>query len=172
MTLQDIGRIGEFLAAIATLATLVYLAAQILQNTASVKSAAAQSVLEALNQAVQPAASSPQQARVVFLGQTDHDQLSDDERMQFSFYLLGWFRILELAHHNYLQGHLDSALWEGHSRHLGALLQAPSIRRWWKIRSPVFSEAFREFVDGLDGGISAPTTSELLEAIRRDYPAA
>ena len=83
MTLQDIGNIGEFVAAVATLATLIYLAVQIRQNTDSVKAAAAQSVLEAPNQALQSAASSQQQARVVVLGQTDYEKLSDDERMQF-----------------------------------------------------------------------------------------
>ena len=43
MTLQDLGSVGEFVAAIATLATLIYLATQIRQNSESVKAAAAQS---------------------------------------------------------------------------------------------------------------------------------
>jgi hypothetical protein len=37
MTIQDLGSIGELVAAIATVATLVYLALQIRQNTESVK---------------------------------------------------------------------------------------------------------------------------------------
>ena len=49
MTLQDFGSIGSFVAAVATLATLIYLAIQIRQNSEAVKSAAAQSVLDATN---------------------------------------------------------------------------------------------------------------------------
>ena len=45
MTLEDLGNVGEFTAAIATLVTLVYLALQIRQNTRSVRSAAYQSAV-------------------------------------------------------------------------------------------------------------------------------
>ena len=38
MTLEDLGSVGEFIAAIATLATLLYLVAQIRQNTRALKS--------------------------------------------------------------------------------------------------------------------------------------
>ena len=74
VTLEDLGNVGEFVAAIATLITLIYLAVQIRQNTGSVKAAAAQSVLAALNEALQSAASTPQLARVVVLGQADYNQ--------------------------------------------------------------------------------------------------
>ena len=40
MTIQDLGSIGERLAAVATLATLFYLAVQIRQNTKAVRAAA------------------------------------------------------------------------------------------------------------------------------------
>ncbi|HVH18917.1 MAG TPA: hypothetical protein VNF72_11495 [Myxococcota bacterium] len=43
MTLQDLGSIGEIVGAIATVATLIYLAIQIRANTSAVQSAAAQS---------------------------------------------------------------------------------------------------------------------------------
>ncbi len=42
MTIQDLGSIGELVAAIATLATLGYLAVQIRQNTRSMRAAAFQ----------------------------------------------------------------------------------------------------------------------------------
>ena len=170
MTLQDIGNIGEFVAAVATLATLIYLAVQIRQNTDSVKAAAAQSVLEALNEALQSAASSPQQARVVVLGQTDYGKLSDDERMQFMIWFLGWFRILEQAYHSHLLGHLEPRIWNGHARHLEGVMQAPAIRRWWKLRRSVFSSEFQEFVEDLGDSASVSTPVALFEEMRHDDP--
>ena len=47
MTIQDLGSIGEVVGAIATVATLIYLAIQIRSHTYAVQSAAAQSVHEA-----------------------------------------------------------------------------------------------------------------------------
>ncbi len=46
MTLQDSGSLGELVGAIATVATLAYLAVQIRSNTHAVRSSAAQSVHE------------------------------------------------------------------------------------------------------------------------------
>ncbi len=173
VTLQDLGNIGEFVAAIATLATLIYLAVQIRQNTVSVKAAAAQSLLDSLSEALATGASSPEQARVLVLGQTKYERLSEDERMQFMFFLLRWCRVFEQAYHSYLLGHLDPSIWEGHLRHFEGVMQAPAVRRWWKIRRVVFSSEFREFVDNLDGDTSSPaTTIELVQEMIRDEPTA
>ena len=46
MTVQDLGSIGEFVAAIATLATLIYLALQIRQNTKTVRASAHHAMTE------------------------------------------------------------------------------------------------------------------------------
>ena len=47
MTLQNLGSIGEFVTAIATLVTLVYVAVQIRQNTKMVRGATYQQVTAA-----------------------------------------------------------------------------------------------------------------------------
>jgi len=174
VTLEQLGSLGEFVAAIATLATLIYLAAQIRQNTTSVKAAAAQSLLDSLSEALSTGASSPEQARVLVLGQTDYDQLSEEERMQFTFFLLRWFRVLEQAHHSHRLGHLDASIWQGHVRHFEGVIQAPAVRRWWSIRQAVFSLEFREFVENLDVDESSTSATRALvdEVVRRDEPAA
>ena len=168
MTLQDFGSIGSFVAAIATLATLIYLAIQIRQNSDAVKSAAAQSVLESLNEAIQSAASTPQLARVVALGQTDYERLSEDERQQFLIWLFGWFRIIEQAHHNYVLGHFEPRIWNGYARHIRSVMRAPAVRRWWKFRKSVFSPEFQHFIDGLDDEPSVLGLSGVLQGMRSD----
>ena len=46
MTIEDLGNLGDLIAAIATVATLIYLAQQIRKNSKSVEGASAQAVLE------------------------------------------------------------------------------------------------------------------------------
>ena len=119
------------------------------------------------------AASTPQLARVVVQGQTDFDQLSDEERQQFIVWAFSWFRTIELAHHNYVVGNLDSTIWDGHARHLESVLQSPGIQRWWRLRESVFSPAFQEFVNGLDGDYpSISSVGKLFEELRPRGPAA
>ena len=50
MTIQNLGSLGEFIAAIATLVTLVYLALQIRQNTKTVRSTAFQQVVDSFSE--------------------------------------------------------------------------------------------------------------------------
>ena len=47
MTIQDLGSLGELLAAVATLATLGYLAVQVRQNTESIRASTVQAMFEA-----------------------------------------------------------------------------------------------------------------------------
>ena len=84
MNLEDLGNIGELTAAIATIATLVYLALQIRQNKDVAKISAGQAILSSLNEAFQLASSTPQTARVLILGQSDFETLPDDEKAQFA----------------------------------------------------------------------------------------
>ena len=158
MSLQDLGNIGEFLAAIATLATLIYLAMQIRQNSETVKAAAEQSILTGVNAALQNAASTPELARAVIVGQADFDQLADEEQHQFLVWCFSWFRTMENAYHNYLLGRLDGAIWDGHARHLAQVSNTQAVRTWWEHRKLLFSREFQEFVSGLepDHNFTAP----------------
>ncbi len=147
MTLEDLGNLGELIAAIATLGTLIYLAMQIRQNSESVRVNAGQTILTSLNTALQSASSSPQQARVLILGQTDFYSLPEDEQAQFIVWIFAWFRVLEQAYHYHKKGILDDEVWDGHISHLTQILKSPAIKGWWEIRHNFFSDAFQEFVN-------------------------
>ena len=95
MTFADLGNLGELIAAIATLGTLIYLALQIRQNSEAVRIGASQSILAALNESLQSASASPDSARVLVLGQDDFDDLREDEKAQFIVWVFSWVRVLE-----------------------------------------------------------------------------
>lgn len=83
MTLQDLGSIGELLAAAATVVTLVYLAIQIRSNTRAVKSAAAQSVHEAFATWYRMLAADAPLAQLVTNGLRDYASLSEGDKARF-----------------------------------------------------------------------------------------
>ena len=68
MTIEDLGSIGELVAAIATIATLFYLAVQIRQNTRTVEAAAFQSGVDGINHLNNLLAHDESMARVLRLG--------------------------------------------------------------------------------------------------------
>ena len=111
------------------------------------KTATAQSVIAAINETLQTGAASPQAAKVIILGQTNFEALSDDEKWQFIIWLLSWFRIMDQAHQHQLLGNIDSSVWDGYFKHLQGTLRSESVQQWWLTRRMIFTPAFRELID-------------------------
>lgn len=160
MNWEAIGAIGEVLGAAAVVVTLGYLAVQIRQNSQAVKNSAAQSLLSETNESLRVASSSPTTARAVILGQTLFDELSESERAQFITWMFSWMRTTEQAYFQYLQGHIDKEIWEGHRAHHRQLINAPAIKTWWSHRRRFFSHKFQKYMDevaALGSDVVSPT---------------
>jgi len=171
LTFESLGNVGDFIGGIAVVITLAYLALQIRQNSTSVKAASAQAVLGALAQSIASVASSSAASRVVILGQTNFDQLSEEEQLQFALWLLGWFRVFEQAHHQYVAGVLDPMQWKGHAAQLESTMQSPAVRRWWVVRRVLFDPDFRRFIEDLPAESSVPGLPEIIAALRGENSA-
>lgn len=163
--LEALGNIGDFLGGIGVLVTLLYLANQIKNNSKSVSNAAAESVLQSMTASLQTAASNPQISRVIALGQSDVDQLTDDEKTQFAFWLYGWFRVLERAYAHFRQGDVDTGEWEGHTRQMTSVMASVAVQQWWETRRLFFGPDFAAFVDGLDFGEGVPSVGEIARTL-------
>ena len=80
MTIEDLGNLGDLIAAIATVATLIYLAQQIGKNTKSVEGASVQAILEL---EITTYALKAQHANVYRRGCANILDLDGDERVVF-----------------------------------------------------------------------------------------
>lgn len=147
MNLEDLGNLGELIAAVATVATLIYLALQIRQNNESTKISAGQSILVSLNEALQMASSSSQAARVLVLGQTDFENLPEEEKAQFITWVFAWFRVLEQGEFYHRKGYLEDDLWRGHVEHLKQIMKGPAVAQWWGSRHQFFNAEFCKLVE-------------------------
>jgi len=147
MNWEAIGAVGEVVGAAGVIATLAYLAHQIRQNSETARLNAGQTILLSLHEALQTASATPQQARVLILGQTDFDSLPEDEQIQFVTWIFSWFRVLEQGYLYQQRGFLDSEIWNGHVVHLRQLMKGAALQRWWEMRRHLFSDSFQAFVD-------------------------
>ena len=146
MTIQDLGSLGELIAAVATVATLVYLAAQIRQNTRALRSSSFHGVTDSFNQINMGIANDESLARIFRLGSEDLAQLTDDERVRFAFMFLSAFRVFETLYYQDIQRVGESNLWEAEKTTMVALLSGPGAREWWDSNLLSFTPSFREFV--------------------------
>ena len=97
MTIQDLGSIGELVAAIATVVTIAYLAAQIRASNKIAKAEALQSVLDGIRDRIQvPFYTHPEIAEVFSRGMTEFDELSEQEQRRFYWIMGEW--VFQLQH--------------------------------------------------------------------------
>ncbi len=146
MTIQDLGSLGELIAAVATVATLVYLAAQIRQNTRALRSSSFHGVTDSFNQVNMRVANDESLARIFRLGSEDLAQLTDDERVRFGFMFLSAFRVFETLYYQDIQQIGESQLWEAEKTTMVALLSGSGARGWWDSNPLSFTPSFRAFV--------------------------
>ena len=89
MTIQDWGSIGELLGALATIATLVYLAIQIRGNTLIAKTSALQAMLDGgRDRTAKHVAGNPELADIVGRGLSSLDNLEESEKLRLYFFVI------------------------------------------------------------------------------------
>lgn len=137
VTIQDLGNAGEFVAAIATVVTLIYLALQLRSNTrvgrfdAHLKSR--QLVAES-----HKILAEPDKARLWRIGLGDPDALSDDERISFNSILFLVVNAMD-ARFEYQRATFDPNAYEPQRSALDELASQPGFQRWWKIAAPFYN---------------------------------
>ena len=125
MTIQDLGSVGELIAAIATVATLIYLAAQIRQNTSTVATSTYESVFKGFNELNLSIASDPDLSRILDSGLLDPTSLDKDEEVRFVL-IMGSFsnhylKLLRLKE----RGAFPADEWETYAREAAQIYRMP-----------------------------------------------
>lgn len=147
MTIQDLGSIGEFVAAIATIATLIYLAVQIRYNTQATRSSSFHAISDSMNHVNIAVAQTPELARIWLAGSTDRASLSQEERHQYDLILLSYFHVFETVHYQARVGAGERDLVLAEERSLAALLETPGVRAWWAENPYAFGPEFRSYLE-------------------------
>ena len=149
MSLEDLGNIGEFVAAVGVIVSLIYLGVQIRQNTRSVRTASYQSWFDSYSNFSNTILANPELDALFHHGATDPDSLTPEERRHFDGISRRAFRLWENLYHHRLQGTIDADLYSTWRETFSRAAQAPGAKLYWGEEQGVFSEAFREEAEKL-----------------------
>ena len=149
MTLNELANLGEFIGGIAVIATLIYLAIQLRQNTRALKSATLANNTS-LWSALLVNIASGDKTKAYLHGSAGVPELTPEEFLQFFLISRAMFVSFENQHHQFQQGMLDKAIYEGYERSFqGQALSMPGFRRYWKQFSHEFSPAFQSQIEAM-----------------------
>lgn len=162
MSWQDLGSIGELVSAIATVATLAYLAIQIRLNTAHLKESERASHLHSLDQTVEAFSryrhlvAQPGIAELLELGLETYGDLDAAERTRFRAvveeYFFAYNALLDRSRSGAFHFNDPARI----ALPLGTILSRAGGRQWWADRSAIFPRDFVKEVEGQFPEVARP----------------
>ena len=151
VTVQDLGSLGEFIASIATLVTLVYLAVQIRQSNRLAKRAAVQSVLAGRAEVNRFIASDPVLTELFWRGMQSPDELDEIELLRFTTAFSAMSRHYEAIFLDNQEGLLTPGIWRSQESSMKRVLSMPGAQNILSELESDFDEAFVQHVKRLTG---------------------
>ncbi len=162
MSIQEWGAIGEIVGGIAVVASLVYLAVQIRQNTRQLamtikatELAAFERNVESGNRIREMLITNPDVAELFARGSKSYAQLAAADKLRFDMVLRNMFSGMQGAYIRQLTYGSDPMDFAGSKRMLDQLLRRRGVREWLNKNEPDWRPQFQALVEerlrALDG---------------------
>jgi len=146
VTIQELGSIGEFVAAIATIATLAYLAFQIRQNTKVARAELTKDLFLASRSALLETASNESLAKIA----TETSGREDVEAVRKYEFVNSFFRLYELYFNLSREGLLDRSIGESYEKVMRIFARSDYFASWWaEARRVEYQGDFAAHVDAI-----------------------
>ena len=147
MSLEDLGNVGELVAAIGVIISLLYLAVQIKGDARAKRAAMTHAQSQANAGFASILATGPEVAELYFRGIHDYASLRGAELVQFAALMTHMFRLYEDQFLQWTEGDLDPQVWHGLDAAIDDFCSLPGLQAWWKTRSHWFAEQFQALIE-------------------------
>ncbi len=146
MNWDAIGAVGELIGGLAVIATLIYLAAQIRQNTAMITAQTVQASVDATQRTLLFRAEHGE-LRAILRKAREDETLTRDEFEVLATYLQAAFMNFQARLQHNVRGVFDASVNESYEHILRDYLEQPYVQRWWSFARALYGEAFRAHCD-------------------------
>ena len=148
MDLADLANLGEFVAAIGVLASLIYVSIQIKRNESTTRASTTQDLLSKSTDILLSNSGGSAFTKLI-----SHMDLSDDEEVQMAAYRYGLFSHFNSAHHLNRVGKLDPEIWEMFDARTRLYMKRDEgFETWWLNYKGYFTLSFQENIDDIRSG--------------------
>jgi hypothetical protein len=149
MNWDAIGAIAELIGALGVIGSLIYLAAQIRQNTQSLRASAYDSITASIAELNKLIVSNAEVAAITDEGDQDRSRLSPDKRRRYYAFQSSRFRHYDNLHDQYRHDLLEESRWQPLQNALAYHLRKPGVLSSWEQYRPTLNVEFVEYVNAL-----------------------
>jgi len=164
MTLSELANIGEVIAAICIVISLIFVGLQMRQNTRAVKAQIHENIMSgylSVANVVIP------HANIFSKGICSDDEsfssLTAEEKMIFFSSIFSLFKHFEHMYSLFKKGLIDAEAWAAWSEHIYMYFHQPGVQLWWPQRKKSFIKSFRDFLDNSTKPTGTPSIAELIQ---------
>ena len=145
MSWEAISAVSEIVGAVAVVVGLIYVAAQIRQNTKLMRAAAKQSLTEASQNFIYTAIDRSEEWVKLMTGD---DPSTPEEEARMSLLVRAMLRGFESQCYQRESGLLEDDEWRALQAAIRDLCSSPGVNRYWQQLRPHMSERLKKVVDG------------------------
>ena len=146
LTLEQAYYIGELFGVFAVVASLIYLAIQLRQNTKSIRLGTMHDNTTLWVTLMSLHGQNQEASDLWSKGLVDYDNLSDGQKTRFIIFMGVAMRVLSEQLFQWQEGALDKNIWQGMKATIDDLAQTPGFKAYWKMRQHQFSEDFQAYI--------------------------
>ena len=155
MSLEQAAYLSQVIAALAVLASLVFVGLQIRQNTRSQRVVAVSSLASAIAAINVPAMESPAFGEALSKSFHDWGSASREQRIVSHYFLFSFFKLSESAWYQRRAQVLDAAQWVGWETLLLAIYHSEGVKSgWWPQRRNAYSPEFQSYLARTPGPVA------------------
>jgi len=132
MTLEQVHLIAEIVAAIAVVASLLYLGLQIRNSRIQVQNDSMDLITKERGEITRILAEDSEMSRIIPKALAGKRKLHPNEHFRFSGYMYYAFINFELGFRKWKKKELDDVLWRAYEEAIRWWLTSPGTQKWWK----------------------------------------
>jgi hypothetical protein len=132
MSLEAINAMAQLIGAIGVIVSLFYLAAQIRQNTQSMRAVVVDSLAHSMVDLLPAQSPGPMRAFATVI--ENWHGASDDDRLRAIPFIFATSKVFENAWFQQRQGTLDPKHWQGWDAYIRTYYHRPGVKAWWSMR--------------------------------------
>jgi hypothetical protein len=164
--LEALNAVAQLIAALGVIASLFYLAAQIRQNTRSMRAMVVDSLAKSIADVIRPMAEDPELMRAFHVVVEDWHGGNEGDRMRALPLFFSTFKLFENAWFQQRQGTLAAEQWQGWDAYIRMYYHRPGVKAWWRLRRAAFAAGFRDYVENSEPIQELPSVTELIRGNR------
>ena len=146
-TLDQWGAIAEVVGAVGVIASLVYLAIQIRQNTDMVAANTFQAISSTSTNLVTNMFQTPELIDALLQVVNQPEEMSQRDILILDLYFRALTRNFENYYYQHQKGFLDDEIWTGYVKALMEMLNLDVGKEYWGRNKQLFGKSYAEFID-------------------------